>query len=54
MNEDKRYFVIKDHRDGELFIDDQSYVRNFESVVKSFRSLEEAKAEFPDALLLVT
>ncbi len=43
------FYLIKDHRDDRLFIDDGSFLRNFESLEDEFETLEEVKEKHPEA-----
>lgn len=45
-----RGFVIKDIRDKKIYFDDSSFTRNFEEVLKSNTTLEQAKQEYPDII----
>jgi len=43
-------YVIKDIRNNKVYIDNSSFVRNFEEVLEENISLAKAKVKYPEAI----
>jgi hypothetical protein len=43
-------YVIKDIRDNKVYIDNRSFIRNFEQIMEEGISLQKAKEKYPQAI----